>query len=58
MTLRLFYCPACDHKLRYGAITCGKCHAPTATRNHRWVAWAGLALIVALVALLVLLSAG
>lgn len=54
MTLRLFRCPACDHKLRYGATTCGKCHAPTGTINHRWTGVVTLVIMLGLVGLFVL----
>jgi hypothetical protein len=37
MTIRLYKCERCDHKIRLGAYKCGKCAEPTPMINRDYV---------------------
>ena len=34
MALRLLRCD-CGHRMRFGSVRCGRCHAPASILNHR-----------------------
>ncbi|WP_323767940.1 zinc ribbon domain-containing protein [Marinovum sp.] len=54
MPRRLFRCPSCGHRLRFGATTCGKCYLPTPFYNRKLPFW--LALLVIPVAGLIVVA--
>ena len=45
MAVRLLKCKKCNHKLRFGANSCGKCATPTPVMNREDVL--GIAFVVA-----------
>ncbi|UMA63574.1 hypothetical protein LVO79_11030 [Roseivivax marinus] len=42
MSVRVFRCPDCDHRLRFGADECGACFCPTPALNRGSAVFAGL----------------
>jgi len=46
MAFRIYRCHNCDHRMRLGARTCGKCWVSTPLHNRMWFC-AGLTLVAA-----------
>lgn len=45
MTIRVFTCPSCSHRLRLGSARCGRCYMPTLLLN-RWSILIPIAIIL------------
>ncbi|AKO97327.1 hypothetical protein MALG_02160 [Marinovum algicola DG 898] len=52
---RLFHCPSCAHRLRFGAPVCGNCFQPTPIWNRKLPYWLA-ALVIPLLGLIVVAS--